>query len=469
MRNIYFPNGMTLRKLLLISVVIGQLFTAQASAQLLNTGDVLSRLPQIDTGLDSPIELPGDHQLIDQQLLDEARDRLVAVTGLGILPPRLEISGLLQGSSLIEVEVENGWRAIEHEWLLLVDNAGLTRVQNLDVEIVENNQLSTLAMSVLRIRVNPAQDNYRSLKNMLAKGEVSLFDRNHVFSAQSTVGSTTNVPPVLAPQLRATDAKKLHSAKDNLRIGMIDTAVNTEHPALSSAGIISKSFVEEGMPEAQAHGTAIASLIVGSDTVQGFLPDAQLFAASAFYTRDGHSQGATSSSLLQALDWLLAQKVSVINMSLAGPPNQLLEQAINVASKKGVLIVAAVGNAGPAAGPLYPAAWETVVAVTAVDENKKIYRWAVQGEQVDFSARGVRVKVARIPDTEALESGTSLAATVLSSLLAIQLADTKNKTVAQVLDQLALRSQDLGKEGKDKVFGFGYLSAEELQGAARPE
>ena len=98
-------------------------------------------------------------------------------------------------------------------------------------------------------------------------------------------------------------------------------------------------------------------------------------------------------SLVMAIEALTARGVKVINLSLAGPANPLLQRAIDVASAAGVIIVAAAGNEGPAAGPAYPAAYSGVIAVTAVDRNLAVYRRANRGDYVDIAAPGVEVPV----------------------------------------------------------------------------
>ncbi|MGD9662374.1 MAG: S8 family serine peptidase, partial [Porticoccaceae bacterium] len=185
------------------------------------------------------------------------------------------------------------------------------------------------------------------------------------------------------------------------------------------------------------------------------VPNATLYAAAIFYGRDAYSQGATLDAMLAALQWLAEEQVPVINMSLAGPPNTLLERAVVALSGQQIQIVAAAGNEGPAAPPLYPAAYPEVVAVTAVDETGKIYRWANRGKHVDFAARGVGVLTARGQQEYGLESGTSMAAALVSARLACAQATSDN--VAEALEILIRATEDLGEPGHDSVFGHGLL------------
>ena len=108
----------------------------------------------------------------------------------------------------------------------------------------------------------------------------------------------------------------------------------------------------------EEHGTAVVSLLVSPQF--GVLPDAQLYVACVFYEDRRGGSLSEAQDLVRALDWLMKRRVPVINMSLSGPPNEVLRVAIKRAVEAGHLIVAAVGNAGPASPPLYPAAYEGV-------------------------------------------------------------------------------------------------------------
>ncbi len=97
---------------------------------------------------------------------------------------------------------------------------------------------------------------------------------------------------------------------------------------------------------------------------------------------------APADSIAAAIDWLLSGNLRVINISIEGPRNEVLEFVIDAALARGTAIVAAVGNGGPSAPPGYPAAYPGVIAVTALDEKGLVYRRAGRGKQVQFAARG---------------------------------------------------------------------------------
>ncbi|MBU2987380.1 S8 family serine peptidase [Saccharophagus degradans] len=236
-------------------------------------------------------------------------------------------------------------------------------------------------------------------------------------------------------------------AQNALHVGVIDTPVNTAHPALLGANIQAKSFIK-GEPASATHGTAVASILVGSAQAgfSGLLPQAQLTAAAVFRQR-GERVEATTDSLLLALDWLVQQQVSVINLSLGGERNRVLAQAIEQVLAKRIAVVAAAGNNGPQAEPVYPAAQAGVIAVTAVDAAGRLYDQANQGSYIEFAAPGVDIWAADNAQGGHYHTGTSFAAPYLTAALAVA-----------NIQQLQAQAQDKGPAGKDPQYGHGLLT-----------
>jgi subtilisin family serine protease len=141
-------------------------------------------------------------------------------------------------------------------------------------------------------------------------------------------------------------------------------------------------------------------------------------------------------------------------MSLSGPPNAVLQAAITRATQAGHVIVAAVGNAGPAAPPLYPAAYPEVLAVTAVDSARRIYRRANRGVHVEFSAPGVDVPAAAAQGIAAY-SGTSFASPYVAALTALDHRRPDQQAATQIRQSLRTNAIDLGVPGRDAIYGFG--------------
>ncbi|WP_019953371.1 S8 family serine peptidase [Yoonia vestfoldensis] len=247
------------------------------------------------------------------------------------------------------------------------------------------------------------------------------------------------------------------------RIGMIDTGVNTAHPALQGRRL--KVYqVDLGDREAagRVHGTAIAAMLVGSVTgrVPGLLPDAELIAVEAFHAR-GSGEQADAFSVANAVDLLISQGVDVINMSFSGPENAVLKRVVERAAELDIGLVAAAGNGGPGSAPAYPAAWQEVIAVTAVDARERIYRQANQGPYVALAAPGVDIWTAASISGGRLRSGTSYATPFVTAALAVERMRMPEKQLRDVTATLFACAKDLGEAGYDPVYGHGLVSSPE--------
>ena len=237
-------------------------------------------------------------------------------------------------------------------------------------------------------------------------------------------------------------------------IGLVDTRVDTDLLALKGQDI--EVLAPTGTGSDSDHGSAMASLLVGRPhgAVAGLLPHAKLIAVDAF-SRAGVAQDRSDVlSLVRAIEALKTRGVKVIALSLAGPANPLLQAAIDAAVADGTLIVAAAGNEGPAASPVYPAAYSGVIAVTAVDRNLAIYRRANRGSYIDIAAPGVEVPVATSGGDVTLRSGTSYAVPFVTAAAAALSVGRSAASVRALLDDAAL---DLGPRGRDPTFGQGLL------------
>lgn len=248
------------------------------------------------------------------------------------------------------------------------------------------------------------------------------------------------------------------------RIGMIDTGINPDHEALRTRALEVVALDQaERAASAPVHGTAVAALLVGDPATRtpGLLPEASLVAVDAFFSgREGDA--ADVFSLLRALDILAERAVAVVNMSLAGPDNPLLAEAVTALADRDIGLVAAAGNQGPRADPLYPAAYAPVVAVTAVDRRRAVYRQAGSGDHIGFAAPGVRLWTAASVSGGRLRSGTSYAAPFVTAAIAAARVRAPEAPMPEILDTIARAAEDLGAEGFDPIFGWGLVRAEEL-------
>lgn len=243
-----------------------------------------------------------------------------------------------------------------------------------------------------------------------------------------------------------------------LRIGVLDTLAEAAHPALVDADLTQQLMLPGGMAEAaRDHGTAVVATLVGNggQSVRGLVPGAKVYVAGVFRQRDRERVDTTTEWLVLGLDWLMSVQVSVVNLSLGGSRNLALEAALTQIMARGVLVVAAAGNAGADAPPVFPAAQPGVVAVTAVDADRHLYRSAVRGDYIMFSAPGVDVWVAQA-EGGAYRSGTSYATPYVSAMLA-RVRQKLGVAGRQAVDTARGHVLDLGEAGYDPAFGWGLV------------
>lgn len=415
-----------------------------------------------------PLNRLGDR--LSQRVGDRIPERVREV-----LPERLPIMDRRGDLAFVEIRIEPNIRVVEFEWLMLVTAEQRERLRTEAPELMQyltqSKPFDAIGGFLLSFMVPPDLDaNAQALLARVPEDLRGLIDRNHIFSLQSGPDSTPKASAQLPMSLPTASV-----CSAPVGVGMIDSALNLDHSAFAARqGITHKNFIARDMAQPTGHGTAVAGLLVGHGRERlPLLPGAKLFSASVIYAQTSRHQGTTAMQILEALDWLMAQDVTVINMSLTGPANRLLETGVGIAASQGKVIVAAAGNEGPHAQPLYPAAYESVFAVTAVAEDGTVYRWANQGQHIDFAALGVAVPIALGDGGFGHQSGTSLAAPVVTAFMACAIAASlpedfhqqsseqqlqmRLTAITQARAHLQGQALDLGEAGRDPVFGYGLL------------
>ena len=246
--------------------------------------------------------------------------------------------------------------------------------------------------------------------------------------------------------------------ESRVKIGIIDGGLSQEFIEQSTAEIHTISFIEQNPSNtAVRHGTSIGAIL----TDPARLTDVTLYSAAVVEQDEKGNDYSSPAAILKALNWMLLNDVKVVNISLAGPPNKVLETALDVASRKGLVIVAAVGNQGQDSPPQFPAAYNTVLAATAVDVEGDVYDKAVRGNHVDFSAPGVDIYV-NIAGQNRYITGTSIAAPFITAAIASSSDMTDHKNRDDVVQYFSASATDLGPKGKDSTFGLGLINAENI-------
>lgn len=336
---------------------------------------------------------------------------------------------------------DDGFRYRRGEFVALdlsEDDLALLEAQGF--EVVAREDLASVEGTLLLLR-GPAQLTGEAARDTLdALGDPDSIGVNHLFDSAAT--RTRKARGTTAPSRAACGCE----------IGLIDTGVAADLANFRHVQLTQQAFNGK-QAEARLHGTAVAYLVSGTR--------ANPARATRIYVADifsGPRETAGSSfALIKALDWLAARKVPVINISLSGPRNPAVAKAIARIAGQGHIIVAAAGNDGPAAPPVFPGAYEGVVGVTAVDAQDRIYRYANRGGYVDFAAHGVAV--AAIDDKGALRdaTGTSFASPIVAARLAARLRSPDIAASRRAVQALEGEARDLGPRGRDPIYGVGLI------------
>lgn len=304
---------------------------------------------------------------------------------------------------------------------------------------VTGKTTSDLGFDMVTLSTPPRLSADQALRQLRRADKQGRYDLNHIYLDAAAT----------APAQQGADAAPKGAADGPaIRIGLIDTGANAAHPAFSQDQVRQQGFTTGGV-QAADHGTATAGLVLAGR------PGAQAWVADVY---GGQARGGAVDAVVRALGWMGQQGAPVVNISLVGPPNLVLQSAVQALTRRGVILVAAVGNDGPAAPPAYPASYPEVIAVTGVDRNGQRMLEAGAALHVDFAALGVDVNAAQASGGYGKVRGTSFAAPVVAAALA-RLHPTADPVQAQAaIQQLARQAKDLGPRGRDKLYGYGLIA-----------
>ena len=243
----------------------------------------------------------------------------------------------------------------------------------------------------------------------------------------------------------------------NVTIAVIDSGIDAKHPELVNA--VADSFDALGSNEGpHVHGTGIAGAIVAHARLMGSAPQARILGIRAFGAAPNGAQ-STSFVILKALNYAAEHGAQIINMSFAGPKDPLIERGIAATAARGILMVAASGNAGAKSPPLYPAANANVIAVSATDAQDKLFTASNRGGHIAISAPGVDIFLPAPDEKYQITSGTSFSAAYISGLAALMLERNPALKPDEVRAILMKTARDLGAPGRDDLFGAGAADA----------
>lgn len=321
-----------------------------------------------------------------------------------------------------------------------IDDAGVAKATAagfimLDRQIIEGLDLSYVRFSAPKnLELKTAQ---KRLKKILPGSEI---EADNIYFQ----GSARAMPPLSGAALATAQS-------GNVSLGLIDGGV-ANHASVSGR-VVQQGFAK-GAPAASTHGTSVAALMIGKGSISGGAPGQSLLAADVYGT---DKAGGNATAIARALGWLAGRGVSVVTISLVGPNNAFLKNAVASAQRKGMIVVAAVGNDGPAAPPAFPASYPGVLAITGVDAKNRGLPEAGRASHTDFAAPGADISSALDASRTGKVRGTSFAAPLVAARLSTFYPAQANAAVEPAIRKLMAEAVDLGKKGRDPVYGHGLV------------
>lgn len=415
---------------LLLRLVL--LAMALALAAPANAQRALAQATRTVPGVDQVLRLPGQ-ALRDMQ---EVADPLTNATLRPVIDRARETRRLLRRHPDLLDRDPAGELVMKQRVVAIEPSAdALARSFAAGFIEAERRNLEELDIRVVVLQAPAKLDTRAAIALLRALDPDGSYDYDHLYLRSGAVA------PSAAEALTATASAPAAS----VRVGLLDGGVDSTHPALAKTRTQAWGCNGKRLPD--AHGTAVASLLMAGSA-------GTLYAADLWC---GQPVGGASTGLAQAFAWMAREKVVVINVSLVGPDNALLRRAVNALVERGHVLVAAVGNDGPAALPLYPAAYPGVIGVTAVDRRQRPLPEAGRGQQVDFAATGSQLRAAGPKGGWVTVRGTSFAAPRVAHLAASHSGELRPGNADAVVQTLGRAARDAGAPGRDDIFGIGIL------------
>ena len=352
-----------------------------------------------------------------------------------------EIKRLIQSNRRL-IEADPGGEPMVRSELLSIgmSDAALARAQARGFVVDREREIASANIRLLVLKAPANMATKKALRQLREADPTGLYDFNHIYIGSGTrPGNDSRTEPI-------TDVSQ--PSRPHIRVGLLDSGIDASHPVFRDSEMHFWGCSHARI--AHAHGTAVASLLVAHAS-------AELYAADVYC---GLPTGGSVDIIVSALAWMAEERVAVINVSLVGPKNAMLERVVGSLIERGYVIVAAVGNDGPAAPPLYPAAYPEVVGVTAVDAHRRVLIEAERGPQVMFAALGADIKAASVDHGYVFVRGTSYAAPTVAALLAAPLVAPDRRAASAAIDALAKQALHIGAAGKDLTYGFGLVGGE---------
>lgn len=335
---------------------------------------------------------------------------------------------------------------------------------------IDNNELD---IDKIQVESNPELQSV--MEKYKRKSNVEFVQPNYVYKASvlndTYSGYQWGLSSVQAPAAWNLDP----SMGEGVKIAILDTGIDIDHEDLSS-NIIGgfNALGGTSYDDDNGHGTHVAGIIAAvpenGKGIAGIAGHASLLAVKVL-NKDG---SGTSESIYKGIKWAVDNGAEILNLSLGSDqPDPLIKTALDYAYEKGCVIVAAAGNEY-SSSVSYPAAYDEVIAVSALNEANGLADFSNIGPEIDVAAPGVNI-VSTLPNHNTtigynnygIMSGTSMAAPFVTGLAALVKAKNPGLSPAEIRQIIISSAQDLGPDGYDSLYGFGLINSPKAIGGEK--
>ncbi len=340
------------------------------------------------------------------------------------------------------------------------------------LRLLASQRLALIGTTMYRYRIEGRIEGKRSVVAIVATLEadprIAAVQPNYLYTLQSERKGGLAEAQYVILKMRLTEAHAISNGVKTL-VAVIDSGIDRNHPELSNA--VKDGFDAGGVKgEPAVHGTAVAGIIAAHTELTGVAPQARILAVRAFGGTDAKvATRGTTYDILPGIEWSELHGARIVNMSFAGPPDPALSRELADGAHRGVIFIAAVGNEGRSAKPLYPAADENVIAVTATDRSDGVFIDANHCPATCLAAPGVDVLVAEPGDAYGFLSGTSMAAAHISGVVALLLDAKPDLDLKAIRGLLFKTAKHLNPGDPDQASVAGIVDAfESLKAVSAP-
>ncbi|MFI8575781.1 S8 family serine peptidase [Rossellomorea aquimaris] len=365
-------------------------------------------------------------------------------------------------------------------FLLIIPLHGRAETNLDDYVIIFNHDINWELLQSHQVRIIDTYDSISSVAVQMDKNTaetlVTFPDIVGVQENKSYEIQTQKLPKAFYPLNLSPDIRSSLTGK-GIRIGVLDTGIDSKHPDLKVSGgvCVLQADCTMAYMDDNGHGTHVAGVIasVNNDIGSvGVAPQSELFAIKALDS----TGGGTTTTILSGIEWAMKNNIDIVNMSITTKDNDLaLKTMIERAYQSGVLIVGAAGNNGTASGTednvLYPAKYTSVIAVGAINDKEQRVSTSATGKELELVAPGYNI-YSTVPlnadifdgnrDGYAYMTGTSMAVPYVTGIIALYKEQFPFYTNQQIRDLLTMHAKDLGIEGEDSHFGYGLVQMKDL-------